>query len=608
MDDSIESQLKLELDKSLQDALFDFGSELEGEPRFHASSDLGESGGEQADAEDDSSPSLDELRGSIVSTLYASIAKSDDLLSCRMGVQQPGLLKLSDELLGMILSFLVEPQLSEPRSAICSRLRTDRRQWNEEFRDSVTTIQRMRLVCRRICNVSSRFLLPTVRVELSAQSLARLDMISRHPTIGKGIRTVRVIARCLDRMSIDSFEEFQYHNSEYLHCALDSVLINGIPVSDGEESRMRRELYRRYMLDRRDESNTVTNLRRIFWGRAYERYKYLLTEQETLTEEDVFLVGVGTAIARMPRATALHICDRDRDNLDDYRPRPRLYSKTKFLLDYYENEDLLIDDIVKSKLFGYGYGYGYGISYLRTDTSWSSPSAQIILGLPAAIHKAGRSLENICIEINCPSDYRTLASFEGFQELSAATQWLKQFTFYCKDDDDFEDDGGDQWAPTELDGLVKYFSAIVNTNALEKVDINLSRFAIGLGYFDMETQSPSMPSLGTILTSRIWPNLRSMNLSRVPLHLSELETFIDNLGSSNIEMNIQYMYLISGSWSDGFEIFTRNSIRNLVLTAPTLWSECRALLASGKLFWDWEKGQFYWDCGHSLLETRASDY
>ncbi|TGO19615.1 hypothetical protein BTUL_0003g00690 [Botrytis tulipae] len=602
MDDSMESQLELELDRSLQDALSDFGSEPEGEPIFHASSDLGESGGEQTGAEDDSSPSLNELRGSIVSTLDASIAKFYGLLSRRRGVQQPGLLKLSDELLGMILGFLVEPQFSEIRPTVYSRLRIDRDQWNEEFKESVTTIQKMRLVCRRICDISSRFLLPTVRVELSAQSLARLDMISRHPTIGKGVRTVRVNARCLDRLFGDSFERFQYPKSEYLHSALHSVLIDHISADEGKETRMSRELYQRHQLNRSDESNTAISLREIFWSRAYERYKYLLTEEKTLIEEGVFLVSVGTAIARMPRATALHICDRDRNDESDYRPHPRLHSKSKFLLDYYENEDLLIDDMIKYKLFGDDDGFPEH----RIEKSWSSPSAQIIIGLPAAIHKAGRSLENICIEMICPTDYRTLASFKGFQELSAATQWLKQFTFYCRDED-FEDES-DEWMPTKLDGLVKYLSAIVNTNALEKVHIDVSQLAIEPEHFGMETQNPSMPSLGTIFSSRIWPNLRSMNLTRVPLHLSELETFIDNLNSSDIEMNIQHMYLISGSWSDGIEIFTRNSIQNLVLTTPTSRSERRALLASGKLFWDWEEGQFYWDCGHSLLDTRRSYY
>ncbi|KAF5879480.1 uncharacterized protein Bfra_006688 [Botrytis fragariae] len=618
MQNSIESVLELALHKSSRDTSFDFGSQP-GEPRFNASSDLGESGGEQAGAGDDSFPSLDELRENIVSTLDASIVKFSDLLSRRGIVQQPRLFKLSDELLGLILGFLAEPQLCEPLPTIYLQSRAKRRQRNEEFIESVKAIQSLRFVCRRICNVSSVFLLPTVRVELSAQSLARLDMISRHPTIGKGVRTVRVITRCLDRMPIDSFENFRHHKSEYLSEALDGVVSD----DEGEEFRMSCELYRRYILngsgnsinesilhngpfvfDGSDGIITDKNLRQIFWSKAYGRYKYLHAEQEILSEEGVFLEGVGTAVARMPRATTLHLCDRGGDDFYDYNPHPRLYSTSKLLFDYYENEDVLIDDIIKSKLFG---GEDENNSYLGTDTSWNSPSAQILLRLPGAIHKAGRSLENICIEIECPSDHRTLASFEDFQELSAATQRLKQFTFYCTYDEDDEDED-DQWTPTELDGLVKYLSAIVNTNALEKIDINLSHHAIGLGNFDMEEQNPSVPSLGTILTSRIWPNLKSIYLSRVPLHLSELETFIDNLKSLDVEMNIQYMYLISGSWSDGLETFKRNLIQNLVLREPISRSECRALLSSGKLFWDWDKGQFYWDCSHSLLKTRTSDY
>ncbi|TGO51288.1 hypothetical protein BCON_0164g00010 [Botryotinia convoluta] len=555
MDDSIESQQELVFDEFLRDNSFDSGSEPEGEPRFHASSDLRESGEDEAGAGDDSFPSLTELRESIVSTLDASIAKFDGLLSHRGIVQPQRLFKLSDELLGMILGFLAEPQLSELLLPFA-------------FNRVPNGVKRMRNL-----KTASPFLLPTVRVEMTAQSLARLDMISRHPNIGKGVRTVRVITHCLDRMSIDSFESFRHHKFGYLSEALERVVSDAVPTDEGEESRMSWELYRRYILDGSgdsinesilhnrpyvfdgsDDSITDKNLRQIFWSKAYERYKYLLAEQESLTEEDVFLEGVGTAVARMPRATTLHICDRDRDNFYDYRPHPRLYSTSKLLFDYYENEDVLIDDIIKSKLFGYEDDDD---SYLRTDTSWSSPSAQILLKLPGAIHKAGRSLENICIEIRGPSDYRTLASSEDFQELSAATQRLKQFTFYCTYNEDDEDD---QWTPTELDGLVKYLSAIVNTNALEKIDINLSYLAIGLGNLDMEKPNPSVPSLGTILTSRMWPNLRSIYLSRVPLHLSELETFIDNLKSSDIEMDIQYMYLISGSWSDGLEIFKNWSL------------------------------------------------
>ncbi|KAF7919874.1 uncharacterized protein EAE98_009108 [Botrytis deweyae] len=601
MENSIESQPELELSKSLRDTSFDFGTEPEGEPGFHASSDLGEGGGAQAGAEDDSFPSLNDLGESIVSTVDTPIANFDNLLSRRGIVQQPRLFKLSDELLELIVGFLAEPQLGEPPSTVQGQMLT----WmtfeslakrDMELGDSVKMIQSLRLVCRRFCNVASSFLLPTVRVELDAQSLARLDMISRHPTIGKSVRRVTVITRCLDRMSIDSFENFRHHKLGYLNETLETVEFHPVPVDEGEESRMIDELYLRCIYGSGD-SITDKSWSQTFWSKAYERYKYLHAEQKFLSEENVFLEGVGTAVARMPRAKALRICDRGVDGFYDYILYSKIYSRSKYLFEYSENEDLLIDDIIKSKVFGIEDD---DLSYLRADTSWSSPSAQIFLRLPGAIHKAGRSLENICIEIKRPDDHRTLASFEDFQELSAATQRLKQLKFHCIYD---EDDARGKWTPTESDGLVKYLSAIVNTNALEKIDIHLSRDAMGLGGLE---QDPSVRSLGAILTSRKWPNLRSIYLSLVPLHLSELETFIDNLKSSDVEMRIQYIYLISGSWSDGLEIFKRNSIQNLVLSVPISSSERRALLASGKLVRNWQ-GRYYWNYGHSLVETRTSD-
>ncbi|KAF7957720.1 hypothetical protein EAE96_003290 [Botrytis aclada] len=619
----MQGRLEPILGESSRDNPFNIGSEPEGEPRFQARPDFRESGGERADAGNNSTPSFTELRERIFSTLDASIAKSGDLLSRRRNAQSPRLFKLSPELLEMILGILAEPQLSEPPSTICVQPRDKQRERNEKFRESVKTIQSLRLVCRRICNVSSPFLLPTMIVEISAKSLAHLDMVSRHPTIGKGVKTVRVVTRCLERVIADGLQNFREDKFGYLNYILERVISNAGPADESEESRLSRELYRRYILngsgnsidesisddrytmDGSRDSNADKITRQIFWSKTYERYEYLVAEQESLTEEDVFLESVGTAVARMPRATTLHICDRD--DLEQSRPHPRNYSQSKLLFDYCENEDELIDDIIKSKILRYEDIEDDDI--YRADRIWSSPSGQMPLRLPGAIHKAGRSLENIYIEIELPSNYRTLASSEDYEELSAATQRLKQFTFCCTGLYDADSNGRHcKWPPARLNDWVRYLSAIVNTNALEKIDINMECLPIKPGNPDMKEPNLLVPSLGKVFTSRTWPNLRSIYLSKLPLHLSELETFIDNLKSPDTEINIQDMYLISGSWSDGLEIFKRNSIQNLVLGEPISGLECRALLSSGKLFWDGEKMQYYWVYGHSLLETKTSDY
>lgn len=602
MHDLIESQRGLTLKEFLQDNKFELGLEPEGGPGLHASSVSRESDGENAGAGNNSVQSLTERGRSIMDILDVSIARSNDLLLRRGVFQSPTIFKLSDELLGMILSFIRKPQLSEPPSTICYQPPIKRHQRNKEFEESAKTIQSLRLVCRRFCNVSSPFLLPTVRVEMNAQSLSRLDIISRHPTIGKGVRTVSVITRFLN-YTFDSVEVFHREKTEYLYCSLDMVIYDAVPPDEGGESRMSRELYRRYIWDGSGISVNEIILRQIFWKRAYERYKLFVAEQESLTEKDVSLEGVGTAFARMPRATTLHISDRGRDNLYEGRPRPRLCSTSKFLFNYCENEDVLIDDIIKSKLFGYEDDVDL---HFRADKSWTSPPAQILLKLPGAIHKAGRSLENIYIEIQPPRDSSALISSGDFEKLSAATQWLKYFTFFCRWTDGMEEN--DERPPTELNGLARYLSAIVNTNALEKIDINMEFIPLELRHLDMVKRALLVPSLGAVFTSRIWPNLRSIYLSYISLHLSELETFIDNLKSSDIVVHIKDLYLISGSWSDAFEVFKRNSIQNLVLGEPFSVFECRALLCSGKLFWDWDKEQYYWDFGNSIKETTTGDY
>ncbi|TEY60335.1 hypothetical protein BOTCAL_0181g00030 [Botryotinia calthae] len=601
MDDLIESQRGLVLEEFSQDDKFEVGSEPEGETGLHASSIFREIDEENAGAGNDSVQSLTERGKSIMDILDVSIARSNDLLLRRGIFQPPTIFKLSDELLGMISIFITEPQLAEPPSTTCKQPLFKRRQRNKEFEESAKTIQSLLLVCRRFCNVSSPFLLPTVHVEMNAQSLARLDMISRHPTIGKGVRTVTVINRFLN-YTFDSFEKFHRLKTKYLYCSLDMVISDAVPADEGGESRMSRELYRRYILDRSGGSVNERILRQIFWEKAYERYKHFVVEQESITEEDVFLEGVGTAVARMPRATTLHISDRGRDYFHKGRPRPRLCSTSKFLFNYCENEDVLIDDIIKSKLFGYEDDFEL---HFRADKGWTSPPAQVLLKLPGAIYKAGRSLENIFVEIKPPRGSNTLTSSEDFKKLSAATQRLKHFTF-CYRWTYIEED--DEWSPRELNGLVRYLSAIVNTNALEKIEINMELIPLELRHLDMEKRALLAPSLGAVFTSRIWPNLRSICLSQIPLHLSELETFIDNLKSSDIVMHIKDMYLINGSWSDGFEVFKRNSIQNLVLEEPFSVLECRALLFSGKLFWDWDQKQYYWDFGDSIKETTTGGY
>lgn len=54
--------------------------------------------------------------------------------------------------------------------------------------DTVADIKNLGLTCRRFCNASSHLLLQSLRVDMTKpSSLERLEEVSRHPTIRKGL-------------------------------------------------------------------------------------------------------------------------------------------------------------------------------------------------------------------------------------------------------------------------------------------------------------------------------------------------------------------------------------------------------------------------------------
>jgi hypothetical protein len=73
-------------------------------------------------------------------------------------------------------------------------------------------VKDIRLTCRRFCNTSSHLLLDLVCVEMTPQSLAQFEDISRHLLISKAVRTVRVLAHFYNSAMADRFGVFaSYH-------------------------------------------------------------------------------------------------------------------------------------------------------------------------------------------------------------------------------------------------------------------------------------------------------------------------------------------------------------------------------------------------------------
>lgn len=59
---------------------------------------------------------------------------------------------------------------------------TNRGSWDTK------SIQNLRLVCRHLSNLSSQFLVPVLSVRTDPDAMARLEEVSHHPSISKGVR------------------------------------------------------------------------------------------------------------------------------------------------------------------------------------------------------------------------------------------------------------------------------------------------------------------------------------------------------------------------------------------------------------------------------------
>jgi len=99
-----------------------------------------------------------------------------------MATRTPPALRLPDEVLLKIFG-LVEVLEYDTEAKLVMADRND---------DTIADIQNCRLVCRKFRDLASEVLVRVVRVDIGRPSIAKLDEMSRHPGISKGVRSVRI--------------------------------------------------------------------------------------------------------------------------------------------------------------------------------------------------------------------------------------------------------------------------------------------------------------------------------------------------------------------------------------------------------------------------------
>ncbi|KAI1377810.1 hypothetical protein F4677DRAFT_458575 [Hypoxylon crocopeplum] len=378
---------------------------------------------------------------------------------------------------------------------------------------------------------------------MDSSSLARLDQVSRHPLIAKGVRSIRIV---LDFYAAELGEGF-YGLFPYFQQKMWRVVREWRSLED-EQDTERNETARSAAIARignlfaswykfamqvpdsylDDQDRADIQLLR----RAQDLYCQAYLEQQQMRFSGDFSRAVAKAIARMPVARSLVFTDHDKF----------VERRSASLTEDTESPGLLIANIIRP------------MTWCDADIyRISSEPVEQLTQIPLVLHRAGVVLENINYQVApCGGCARLVVHGEDHTHLKAAMQGLKSFTFWpyavrysFLADDDYE-----------LRQLMEFVSTCTDTDSIQDISVNMA--------FLWPRLEMARLSAGSLLLTREWPRLRRIRF-RGTLRFSELRKFYA-WSRGQVEVFLDHVRLISGSWADVLDIMRENT------RAGTRWS------------------------------------
>lgn len=209
----------------------------------------------------------------------------------------------------------------------------------------IRAIKNLRLTCRRLCDASSHLLLQRLDVALTSSSLQHLEMVSRHPTISRGIRSLQICVGVYDPRLASNFQSYvtkilsilmdDYRdNLKYVEY-FAAKLRGSYPASwDGRLQLPTFTAYKDWceIVDSIGKCRNIVQSRNNFLQtqiyqsnedqimdilhQAYKVCVQLINDQHELLQNDKFVNIVAEAVARMPAVSGLYVTDLLRFELD----------------------------------------------------------------------------------------------------------------------------------------------------------------------------------------------------------------------------------------------------------------------------------------------------
>ncbi|EGX93591.1 hypothetical protein CCM_04966 [Cordyceps militaris CM01] len=408
-------------------------------------------------------------------------------------------------------------------------------------------IANTRLVCRQFCNVSSQLLVRMVRVNFNEPSLARLDEISRHPTIAKGVRAVRVVLH-FHNSSFNDLDTFISYQTDRLAKAVDVFEDSwkwghsAIPEQTASEmitnGRVVVSTLRRMVSADTDSDGGYLEddrSRRAHLEGIHREYLTLLEKQASRKKTGEFCRLVGSAIARMPSARRLEFTDTDFESLEG----PRLIPGTDVWSALYP--------VMLQPMTGY-HTRAYGFEL---------PDYECIINVIEAVRNAGTLLSSLDIQLStlaCPTGLVPAPDIR--REFSSGMQQLEAFSFKYSGNADDQD----------VSDLHEFLSTCLDTASLQRLTLDMR---------GSEAESPTI-DLGQIMGSMSRHKLTHIFLRYVAVDVSKLKLLLERLPPSMnciLQMNL---CLLSGTWKVALDVLRRKARVITFLTDPR-GAECDSM-------------------------------
>ncbi|KAK7031994.1 hypothetical protein R3P38DRAFT_2926371 [Favolaschia claudopus] len=417
----------------------------------------------------------------------------------------------------------------------------------------VQAVQTLRLTCARFCEVSSELLIIHLDLDISPDSLSRLERIASHPTIRNGVRSVRL---CIDRLDpsyandLSAFAKLvRYTAVMHLKWVLNSA--------DAEELWQDRQFWVRaadrlfppeYADTRESKSEEMEKkiLRYCELLRtAHQHLRRAFDAQVSLLLSDSFAARVATAIAAMPHARRFEL--RSASNrtrilrLEEWYNQEEFYGSSPY--------QSVLRSMERSLLLGWSDTSSKGPPSPTTAPS-VSPTLTFPAALFSALHTAGASLAALSLSLSCPGSVEIPPPTPTQEnELRSLVSNLKVLEVKCSAPVNFRT-GMLPNPPPRMDTWAKLFpllQPLVNTESLRSLEVN--------GHHRDSLQALS---LGDLIPIRRWERLSRIICSGVPIHQYELEKILSAIPRGRrMVIDMRHVQLLSGTWDEVVDLLRR---------------------------------------------------